>query len=186
MRPSSCIISRWILAYQKSLTIHLHVAEYPQTWILLIHIQSLFPSCTWCPRNCLLCSLLPLDHHLLQLIPTLSSRTPLPPWWQHLNRGQSGNWGPNCPPKYLHQVPVLVRRWLCSHQKGNLSLPLLQLNSIFEVLKDVANELLHGRFIYSFIKTLNCLILSLINLSASNDVSMQFQGHLGERNSRVP
>ena len=48
------------------------------------------------------------------------------------------------------------------------------------------NELLHGGFTYSFIKIPNYFIYSLINLSASNDVSMHFQGHIEEQYSSVP
>ena len=100
--------------------------------------------------------------------------------------GQSGNWGPNCSPKHPHQLPVPACLWLCSHQKVKWSLHLLQLNTIFQLLNDVANELFHCWFTYSFIKFLDYLILRLVNLSANNEVSMPFQGHIEERQSSVP
>ena len=58
--------------------------------------------------------------------------------------------------------------------------------AIRDLAQDVANELLHGGFIYLFIKILIILFLSLINLSASNHVSMHSQGHIEERYSSVP
>ena len=60
------------------LTVNLHVAECPQMWILLIHLQSPFPKCPWCPRRSLLHLLLHPDHHLFQLPPMLSSRILFP------------------------------------------------------------------------------------------------------------
>ena len=55
-------------------------------------------------------------------------------------------------------------------------------------MQDVADGLisLHGGFTYVFIKFLNILFKSLINLSASNDDSMHFQGHLEEPFLSVP
>ena len=55
-------------------------------------------------------------------------------------------------------------------------------------MQDVANGLttLHGGFTYVFINFLIILIKSLINLSASNDVSIHFQGHVEEPYSSVP
>ena len=60
------------------LTTNLHVAGCLQIWILLIHLQPLFPNCRSCPWSYLLWLLLQSDHHLLQFPPTLSSRTPFP------------------------------------------------------------------------------------------------------------
>ena len=68
------------------LTTNLHVAEFPQTWILLIHLQSLFPNCPWCPGSYRLHFHLRPDDHLLQLPPRFSLRTLLPSWLQHSNR----------------------------------------------------------------------------------------------------
>ena len=53
-------------------------------------------------------------------------------------------------------------------------------------MNDVANELLHGGFTYLFIKILHYFISSLIHLSASNDVSMYFQGRIEEPYSSIP
>ena len=58
--------------------------------------------------------------------------------------------------------------------------------AIIDLAEDVANELLHGGFTYIFKKSLIRLFLDLINLSASNDVSMHSQGHIEERYSSVP
>ena len=54
-------------------------------------------------------------------------------------------------------------------------------------MNDVANgnELLYGGLTYLFINSIY-FIYSLINLSASNDVSMHFQGHIEERYSSGP
>ena len=109
----------------------------------------------WCPRNCHRYLLRRFDHHLLQGFPALSSHTALPPRWQHLNREQNGNWGLNCSPKVPHQLPTLVGHWRCSHQKGKWSLLLLQLNSMFQKMNEVAIELLYGGLTYSFEKTPN-------------------------------
>ena len=54
------------------------------------------------------------------------------------------------------------------------------------MLSLMANQLKHGGFTYLFIKILIILIESLINLSASNDVSMHFEGHVEEPFSSVP
>ena len=135
------------------LTINLHVAECPQILILLIHLQSPFPSHPWCPRSYRLHCLLRSDYHLLRLPPTLSSRTPLHLWRPHPNRGQLANWGLHCSQKHPRQLPVVACRWLHSHQKGMLSRPLPQLYSIFSKINDVANELSHGGFIYLFINS---------------------------------
>ena len=123
--------------------INLHVAECPQKWIFLIHLQSLFPSCPWCPPSYLLRLLLRSNHILLQLPPMLSSRTPLPPWRPQSNRGQVANFGLHCFRKHPHQLPVLACHWLRSHQMGMWARPLPPLYSIFPKMNDVANELLH-------------------------------------------
>ena len=57
---------------------------------------------------------------------------------------------------------------------GLATLPSSQELAITDSTHDVANELLHGGFIHSFMKILHCLISGLINLSASKDVSMHF------------
>ena len=57
---------------------------------------------------------------------------------------------------------------------------------ITDLAQDVANELLHVEFTNLFIKFPTFLILSLINLSASNDVNMHFQAHIEEKYSSVP
>ena len=46
--------------------------------------------------------------------------------------------------------------------------------------------LLRGEFLFSIIKVPIYLISNLINLSASNDVSMYFQEHIEERYSSNP
>ena len=51
-----------------------------------------------------------------------------------------------------------VRHWRHSHQKGMLSGSLPQLHSIFSIMNDMANELLHGGFTNLFIKFFNILI----------------------------
>ena len=43
--------------------INLHVAECPQMWILLIHLQFLLPNRPWCPQSYLLHWLLRSDYH---------------------------------------------------------------------------------------------------------------------------
>ena len=53
------------------------------------------------------------------------------------------------------------------------------------MLSLMANQLKHGGFTYLFIKFLIILFKSLINLSASNDVSIHFQGHIEEPYSSV-
>ena len=50
----------------------------------------------------------------------------------------------------------------------------------------VANDLLHGGFTFFFMKFLDILIFSLINSSASNDLSMHSQEHIEEHYSSVP
>ena len=86
-------------------------------------------------------------------------------WWTLINR-----------PFPLHWT------WHTLSEKGGHS---TLRTSNLDLAQDVANELLHGGFIYLFI-TSNYLLYSLINLSASNDVSMHFQGHIEERYSSVP
>ena len=51
-------------------------------------------------------------------------------------------------------------------------------------MKDVAFKLLPGGFINLFIKYHNFLISRLTDLSASNDVSMIFQGDIEDENSK--
>ena len=136
------------------LTTDLHVAECPQVRTVQIHLQSHFPNYPWCPQRYLLHWLVRFNYHLLWLPPTLSSRTPLPPWWPHPNRGQIAKWGLHCSQEHPRQWPVLARHWLHSHQRGMLSRPLPQLYSLFSSRNDVANELLHGGFTYLFIKFL--------------------------------
>ena len=55
----------------------------------------------------------------------------------------------------------------------------------FYKVNDVANELLHGAFTYLFTNIL-VIFLSLMNLSASNDVNLHSQGHIEEQYSSVP
>ena len=47
----------------ESPTKDLHVAECPQTWILQIHLHSLFPNRPWCPQSYLLRLPLQPDQH---------------------------------------------------------------------------------------------------------------------------
>ena len=54
------------------------------------------------------------------------------------------------------------------------------------MMNDVAFKLLHGGFIIFFIKYHNYLISRLADLSASNDVSMIFQGYIEDKNSEFP
>ena len=54
------------------------------------------------------------------------------------------------------------------------------------MLSLMANQLKYGGFTYLFMKLLIILIKTLNNLSASNDVSMHFQGHVEEPYSSVP
>ena len=112
--------------------------------------QPLCPDCPWCPQSCQFHWFVRSDYHLLRLPPTLSSRTPLPTWRPHPNRGQIGNWRLHCSQEHSRQMPVLVHHWLHSHQRGMLSWPLLQLYSFFSIMNGVANELFHGRFTYFF------------------------------------
>ena len=113
------------------LTINVHVAECPRMWILLTHPQSHFSNSPWCPRSYLLHLPLRPDHHLLQLLSTLSSRIPFSPWRPHSNRGQIASWRLHCFPEHPRQLPVLARHWLHSHQTGMWSLPILLSYSIF-------------------------------------------------------
>ena len=66
------------------------------------------------------------------------------------------------------------------------TIPSSQEPTIADSMQDVANELLHGGSIYSFIKLLKTLVSSLMSLSASKDVSMLVQRHIEERYSSVP
>ena len=54
------------------------------------------------------------------------------------------------------------------------------------MLSLMAKQLKHGGFTYLIIKILIILFKSLINLSASNDVSRHFQGNVEEPYSSVP
>ena len=139
------------------LTIDLHAADCPQMWTLQIHLQSHFPICRWCPQSCLLHWLLRSNYHLPRLPPTHSSRTLLPPWQPHSNRGEIAKRRLHWSQEHPRQLPVLAHHWLHFHQKGMLFQTLLQLHSIFSIMNDVANELLHDGFTKSFIKFPNHL-----------------------------
>ena len=52
--------------------------------------------------------------------------------------------------------------------------------------KNVANRLLHGGFIFSFVKFFNVLIFTMTELSASDEVNVIFQGYIEKRNSNFP
>ena len=136
----------------QSLTVYLHVEECLQTWILQIHLPSFFPNRPRYPENYLLHWLLQFDYHLLRLPPTLYSRTFLPPWRPHPSRGQTAKWGLHCSRGHPRQLPALARHWRYSCQRGMLSRPFPQLHSLFAIMNDMANEILHGGFTYSFKK----------------------------------
>ena len=73
-----------------------------------------------------------------------------------------------------------------SSAKGDVLFNSISSFELFPLLIDVANELLHGWFIYSSIKNSQVLSSSLINLSASKDVSARVRRHTEEPYSSVP
>ena len=69
---------------------------------------------------------------------------------------------------------------------GEATLRSSQELAIADLMQDVANELLHVGFVYSFIKISNSFSSGLINLYASIEVSVHFQENNQERYSHVP
>ena len=105
----------------------------------------------------------------------------------HSNWRQMGERGTHSLQLLSHRSPTLPLPQ--HHQQMGISSPPLPdelIISVIKIMNDVANELLHGGFTYLFMKFFIILFKSLINLSASNGVSMHFQGCIEEPYSSIP
>ena len=80
---------------------------------------------------------------------------------------------------YGADVASLILEAVCAKRD------LISLDTTLDIIQPTT-WLLHGEIIFFFIESSNIFATSLFNLSASNDVSMIFQGHVEERHSSVP
>ena len=117
----------------------------------------------------------------------LSERIPLTLFPLHQNWGQLGDQETNFSLHLLRQSPILLHLAPATGSAKGDVLPTSTFSLEFiPLLNDVAIRLLHPGFRFSFTKVPIHSISSRINLSASKDVSMHFQGNIDERYWNAP
>ena len=149
-------------------------------------LYSFSPSCPWCRRNSLRRWLLPFDsqhdcQRPRQPPPTHSSHTSFQAATQINDNGENRGQTSCC--SILVDLQLSFFTGYTPADKGSDPYFCHRGNHFF---MQWMSWLLLGGFTFSFIKNHNHLFSSLNNLSASNDVSMHFQGRVAERYSSVP